>query len=130
MATPPALTNKLPEVFFFRDSPGFFNRTMDEHDVNLHVEGSTRGRAGNASLTDEYWLAGHAPITHFPIWQDWNDDISSIRVISGHATVYEHVNYNEGHSGFAVTLGPGFYEDQDLERLGVHSDAISSYILW
>jgi hypothetical protein len=130
MAQIPELSAAPSHVFFFEDSPGFFNRTMNEHDRHLYVQ--TSGIVSDLTLTDNYFIYGHSPVNrNIPLLTDWDNEISSIRVF-GHVTVYEHPTYNNfgARAGFAVTLSTGFYDSDDLARLGIKDDAISSYILW
>jgi hypothetical protein len=62
-------------------------------------------------------------LSSFLFWStSWNDQVSSLRVIDGSITVYEHVNY-EGDSKY---FGPGSHSSVG----NLWNDQISSVDLW
>ena len=61
------------------------------------------------------------------VGDDWNDQISSIAVVSGYWRVYQHANFNQGYSDnpwVSRVFGPGNYAH--VEEVGARNDEISS----
>jgi Beta/Gamma crystallin len=58
---------------------------------------------------------------------NWNDQASSFKITSGHWVLYEDVNFGGAHT---QVLGPGDYNLNQFEALGIHNDKISSLQLW
>jgi hypothetical protein len=60
------------------------------------------------------------------VGDDWNDTISSVVVVSGQWTFYEHGGFN----GARVTVGPGYYSFVEHAAFGggMTNDTISSIL--
>ena len=59
------------------------------------------------------------------VGDDWNDQISSIIVISGTWAFFEHKEFNRDTPGTHIELTPGYYSF--VEFLGMANDSISSF---
>lgn len=68
--------------------------------------------AGNSNLKNKSRGIGN--------FDDWNDEISSFKIIEGNWEFFEHVDYK----GVSVTLGPGNYGW--VGDIGLPNDTISS----
>ena len=67
------------------------------------------------AFTSYSWVGSH-----------WNDEISSIVVVSGYWQFYSDVNYGGTHS---KVLGPGIYSWVEASNVNIKNDAISSFKL-
>jgi len=67
------------------------------------------------AFTSYSWVGSH-----------WNDEISSIVVVSGYWQFYSDVNYGGTHS---KVLGPGTYPWGEASNVNIKNDAISSFKL-
>jgi len=57
------------------------------------------------------------------VGDNWNDQISSVIVISGTWQFFENSNYG----GAAVTVGPGYYSFVENPAFNMANDSISSF---
>jgi hypothetical protein len=58
------------------------------------------------------------------VGDDWNDQISSIVVVSGTWQFFEHANYGGAASNL---LGPGYYSFVENSDVNIANDSISSF---
>jgi hypothetical protein len=68
-------------------------------------------------------LVSHDSVADLRNW-NFNDKASAIQVTNQAAVMYEDVNFGGHH----WTLNPGRYDLDDLHRLGIPNDTISSFV--
>jgi hypothetical protein len=55
---------------------------------------------------------------------NWNDQISSFKIVSGTWSFFKNINFGPAPLPFAAGLGPGEYPS--VEKVGIDNDSISS----
>jgi hypothetical protein len=81
-----------------------------------------------------YWDANYGGaefrtnLAIYYVGDNWNDQISSVVVVSGTWTFYENANFNQ-NGGAQVTVGPGYYSfvENGCFGGGMQNDSISSF---
>ncbi|MEH2001998.1 MAG: beta/gamma crystallin-related protein [Nostoc sp.] len=93
-------------------------------ELNCEKAATIQGGASAQVFTDANFSGTASNIfnTDIPGFQGFNDQISSIKVISGQWTFWSDANY----SGSGLILGPGNYSNLKNLNGGVYNDVISS----